>query len=157
VIEIVLYTPEIPQNTGGIARLCAATDTPLNLIEPLGFTIDDRHLKRAGLDYWPRVKLAVWPNFQAFLDARPAPPGRLVLSTSGNRGHAGTPYHLFAYQPGDLLVFGPESTGLPETMLEEAGHAVRIPITKNVRSLNLANAASIILYEALRQMDALPH
>ncbi len=155
-IEIVLYTPEIPQNTGSIARLCAATDTRLHLIEPLGFTIDDRHLKRAGLDYWPRVKLAVWPDFQAFLTSRPAPCGRLVLSTSGNRGHAGTPYHLFAYRPGDMLVFGPESTGLPEDMLEQASHAVRIPITKNVRSLNLANAASVILYEALRRLGALP-
>ncbi|NMC49386.1 MAG: tRNA (cytidine(34)-2'-O)-methyltransferase [Desulfovibrio sp.] len=155
-MEIVLYTPEIPQNTGSIARLCAATDTPLHLIEPLGFTIDDRHLKRAGLDYWPRVKLAVWPDFQTFLGARPTPPGRLVLSTSGNRGHAGTPYHLFPFQAGDLLVFGPESTGLPEDMLDRAGHAVRIPITKNVRSLNLANAASIILYEALRRLGTLP-
>lgn len=155
-IEIVLYTPEIPQNTGSIARLCAATDTPLHLIEPLGFTIDDRHLKRAGLDYWPRVKLAVWPDFQTFLDARPAPRGRLVPSTSGNRGHAGTPYHLFPFRDGDLLVFGPESTGLPEDMLDRAGHAVRIPITKNVRSLNLANAASVILYEALRRLGTLP-
>jgi len=155
VIEIVLFTPEIPQNTGNVARLCAGTDTRLHLIEPLGFSLADRYLKRAGLDYWPHVRLSVWPDLQAFLDAGRGS-RRLVLTTSGNRGHEGTPYHRFAFGPDDLLVFGPESKGLPETLLTAGHAAVRIPVTTHVRSHNLANAASIILYEALRQLGALP-
>lgn len=154
-IEIVLYHPEIPQNTGNVARLCAGTDTRLHLIEPLGFSLADRYLKRAGLDYWPHVRLSVWPDLQAFLDSRDGT-GRLILTTSGNRGHEGTPYHLFAFRPEDLLVLGPESKGLPEELLTAGHPAVRIPVSKNVRSHNLANAASILLYEALRQLSALP-
>jgi tRNA (cytidine/uridine-2'-O-)-methyltransferase len=155
VIEIVLYEPEIPQNTGSVARLCAGADIRLHLVEPLGFSLSDRYLKRAGLDYWPHVKLSVWRDFAAFLDSRDSP-GRLVLTTSGNRGHEGTPYHRFAFRPGDLLVFGPESKGLPESLLTAGHPAVRIPVTRYIRSHNLANAASILLYEALRQLDALP-
>jgi len=155
VIEIVLFNPEIPQNTGNVARLCAGTDTRLHLIEPLGFSLADRYLKRAGLDYWPHVRLSVWPDLQAFLDAGHGS-RRLVLTTSGNRGHAGTPYHRFAFHPDDLLVFGPESKGLPEGLLTAGHAAVRIPVSQNVRSHNLANAASILLYEALRQLGALP-
>lgn len=153
-IQIVLYHPEIPQNTGSIARLCAATDTPLNLVEPLGFSLADRYLKRAGLDYWPHVKLAVWPDWQAFLKS--ARPPRLVFTSSGNRGILGRPYHRFAFEPNDALVFGSESAGLPDDMLGDQERLVRIPIWGCVRSLNLANAASILLYEALRTTGGLP-
>ena len=153
-IHLVLYTPEIPQNTGSVARLCAATDTPLHLVEPLGFKLTDRYLKRAGLDYWPHVKLTVWPDWQAYLEG--ARPGRLVFTSSGNRGILGQDYHRFAYAPDDAIVLGPESTGLPEALLEGQAHLVRIPIWGCVRSLNLANAASILLYEALRATGGLP-
>ncbi|GAB6036365.1 tRNA (cytidine(34)-2'-O)-methyltransferase [Fundidesulfovibrio butyratiphilus] len=153
-IQIVLHHPEIPQNTGSIARLCAATDTPLNLIEPLGFSLADRYLKRAGLDYWPHVKLAVWSDWRAFLEG--AKPGRLVFTSSGNRGVVGRSYHQFPFSTDDALVFGSESSGLPDEMLGDRSHLVRIPIWGCVRSLNLANAASILLYEALRATGGLP-
>ena len=153
-IQLVLYQPEIPQNTGSIARLCAATDTPLHLIEPLGFKLTDRYLKRAGLDYWPHVKLSVWPDWQAFLQG--ATPGRLVFTSSGNRGIKGVDYHMFRYTAEDAIVLGTESTGLPESLLAGQESLVRIPIWGCVRSLNIANAASILLYEALRSTNALP-
>jgi len=153
-IQLVLHSPEIPQNTGSIARLCAATDTPLHLIEPLGFKLTDRYLKRAGLDYWPHVKLSVWPGWNEFLEG--ASPGRLVFTSSGNRGILGTQYHQFRYTPDDSIVLGSESTGLPEELLEGQADIVRIPIWGCVRSLNIANAASILLYEALRATSGLP-
>lgn len=152
-IEIVLFEPEIPQNTGSIARLCAATKTPLNLIRPLGFSLEDRYLKRAGLDYWPHVILAVWDDFTAFRQAKPDL--RLVATTAGNRGHAATAYQAFDYMPNDALLFGTESRGLPESLLNDAPARLRIPIWGQVRSLNLANAASIVLYEALRMTGEL--
>jgi tRNA (cytidine/uridine-2'-O-)-methyltransferase len=153
VIEIVLYEPEIPQNTGSIARLCAATRTPLHLIKPLGFSLEDRYLKRAGLDYWPHVNLAVWDDFAAYRAARPGQ--RLVATTAGNRGHVATAYHLFDYTAEDSLIFGTESRGLPESLLDTAPACLRIPIWGQVRSLNLANAASVVLYEALRRIGKL--
>ena len=153
-IQIVLHHPEIPQNTGSIAGLCAATGTPLNLIEPLGFSLADRYLKRAGLDYWPHVKLAVWPDWRTFLEK--AKPARLVFTSSGNRGVIGRAYHRFAFAADDALVFGSESKGLPDEMLDDRSLLVRIPIWGCVRSLNLANAASIVLYEALRATGGLP-
>lgn len=153
-IALVLVAPEIPQNTGSIARLCAATATPLHLVEPLGFKLTDRYLKRAGLDYWPHVNVRVWPGWQEFLHG--AAPGRLVVTSSGNRGIAGQAYHSFAYAPGDAIVFGCESAGLPESILAGREHLVRIPIRGCVRSLNIANAASIVLYEALRATGGLP-
>lgn len=152
-IEVVLFEPEIPQNTGSIARLCAATKTPLNLIKPLGFSLEDRYLKRAGLDYWPHVILAVWDDFDTFRRAKPEL--RLVATTAGNRGHAATTYHAFEYTRHDALVFGTESRGLPETILDAASACLRIPIWGQVRSLNLANATSIVLYEALRSVGEL--
>lgn len=148
-MEIVLYQPQIPPNTGSIARLCAATRTPLHLIEPLGFSIDDRHLKRAGLDYWPHVDVHVWPEWQAFLDQ--ARPSRLVATSA----RFGTPHHEFAFEAGDALVLGPEATGLPMRVIDSIPRLVRIPIWGEVRSLNLANAASVLLYEAYRQTGAL--
>jgi len=154
VISLVLNAPEIPQNTGSIARLCAATDTPLHLVEPLGFKLTDRYLKRAGLDYWPHVKLSVWGDWQAYLAG--ANPARLVFTSSGNRGFAGVAYHRFAYSLDDAIVLGTESCGLPEWMLAGQANLVRIPIRGCVRSLNLANAASILLYEALKTTGTMP-
>ncbi|WP_428569333.1 MAG: tRNA (cytidine(34)-2'-O)-methyltransferase [Solidesulfovibrio sp. DCME] len=152
-IEVVLFEPEIPQNTGSVARLCAATKTPLHLVKPLGFSLEDRYLKRAGLDYWPHVNLSVWESFDDFRAARPG--SRVVATTAGNRGHVAAAYHELAYGPDDALVFGTESRGLPEALIEAAGARVRIPIWGQVRSLNLANAASVVLYEALRRRGEL--
>ena len=147
-MHIVLFQPEIPPNTGSIARLCAATQTPLHLIAPLGFKIDDKHLKRAGLDYWPYVDVRFhdsWPNFLRQHGAA----SLLFFSKKAVRSY--TQAH---YQEEDFLVFGPETKGLPEELL--AAHsdcAFRIPMmTDAVRSLNLSNAVSIVLYEALRQL-----
>jgi tRNA (cytidine/uridine-2'-O-)-methyltransferase len=148
-MRIVLFEPEIPPNTGNIARLCAATKTPLHLIEPLGFTIDDKHLKRAGLDYWPHVNVTVHPNFGQFLEAV-APPRLVMATTKGSSAH-----HRFAFRPDDAIVLGPETRGLPMELME--GHPkVRIPIWGEVRSLNLSTATGILLYEALRQTDSIP-
>jgi len=148
-MRIVLYEPEIPPNTGNIARLCAATGTPLHLIEPLGFKIDDKHLKRAGLDYWPNVNLCVHPHWAAFEAACPLT--RVVLTSA--RG--GVPHHQFPFQPGDAIVLGPETRGLPESMFDLHPLRVRIPVLPAVRSLNLSTAAGILLYEALRQTGGL--
>ncbi|HZP40541.1 MAG TPA: tRNA (cytidine(34)-2'-O)-methyltransferase [Candidatus Binatia bacterium] len=146
-MHVVLVAPEIPQNTGSIGRLCVATDTTLHLIDPLGFTIDDRHLRRAGLDYWPHVRVVRHPDWETFTARRP--PGRLLcLTTRATRS-----YTTVRYREDDLLVFGCESRGLPPAI--RAAHAdtlFRIPIaSEHVRSLNLANAVAIVLYEALRQ------
>lgn len=152
-MRIVLFQPEIPPNTGNIARLCAATGTPLHLIEPLGFKIDDKHLKRAGLDYWPHVSLCVHPHWAACEAALTSTgePYRLIFTSA--RG--GAPLHDFAFLPHDVIVFGPETKGLPESILALSPHRVRIPITDKVRSLNLSTAAGIVLYEALRQTGGL--
>lgn len=143
-MHIVLYHPEIPPNTGNIARLCAATETQLHLIEPLGFSLDDRYLKRAGLDYWPNVTLAIWPNLDSYREGSGA--GRRLIMTSAREGK---PVHKFRFRPDDALVFGPESCGLPEDVKEQAASLVRIPTKDAVRSLNLSTAAGIVLYVAL--------
>ena len=148
-MHIVLYHPEIPPNTGNVARLCAATDTRLHLIEPLGFSLEDKHLKRAGLDYWPSVDLDVWGSWGEFLAGNPGV--RLVMTSV----HARVGYHEFIYRPGDMLVFGPETKGLPSELTGGAEHLVRIPVTKAVRSINLSTAAGVVLYEALRQTGGL--
>jgi tRNA (cytidine/uridine-2'-O-)-methyltransferase len=148
-MQIALYEPEIPPNTGTIARLCAATTTRLNLIEPLGFSLEDRYLKRAGLDYWPHVDKRVWPSWDAFLQGRDA--GRLVFTSA----RQGTAYHRFSFEPDDIIVLGPETRGLPPEVLEGAQHLVRMPIWGQVRSVNLANAAAVLLYEAYRQTGEL--
>jgi tRNA (cytidine/uridine-2'-O-)-methyltransferase len=149
-MQIVLYQPEIPPNTGNIARLCAATQTILHLVRPLGFSLEDKYLRRAGLDYWEHVQVRVWEDWQTFLQGNATK--RLVYS-SARRGAA---YHSFAYAPGDLLVFGPESRGLPPELTAPPAPCIRIPIWGRVRSLNIAASASIILYEALRQTGGLP-
>jgi tRNA (cytidine/uridine-2'-O-)-methyltransferase len=148
-MKLVLYQPQIPPNTGTIARLCAATMTALHLIEPLGFSIDDKHLKRAGLDYWKHVDIAVWKDWEAFLAA--VSPVRLIMTSARN----GVSYQDFAFQAEDSIVLGPETQGLPARLLADAAHLVRIPIWGSVRSLNLSNAASILLYEAYRQTGVL--
>lgn len=143
-MHIVLHEPEIPPNTGNVARLCAATGTALHLIEPLGFSIEDKYLKRAGLDYWPHVNVTVWPSFTAYLAGDGA--GRRLVMTSA-RG--GSPFHRFPFAPGDSLVFGPETRGLPGSVLALSEHRAHIPIRDAVRSLNLSTAAGIVLYQAL--------
>ncbi|PLX82561.1 MAG: tRNA (uridine(34)/cytosine(34)/5-carboxymethylaminomethyluridine(34)-2'-O)-methyltransferase TrmL [Desulfuromonas sp.] len=149
--HIVLIEPEIPPNTGNIARLCAATGTALHLVGPLGFSLDDRYLRRAGLDYWPAVKLQRWDSFDEL--ARAHPDGRFWYATK----RAKISYADAAFEEGDFLVFGKETAGLPEALLEKnPGRAIRIPIfTEAVRSLNLSTAAGIVLYEALRQAGRL--
>ena len=147
-MQIVLFEPEIPPNTGSVARLCAATLTTLHLIEPLGFKIDDKHLKRAGLDYWQFVDLHVHPSWQHFVDV--AAPKQLWFFSK----RASKSYTNVRYEDADFLVFGRETRGLPQRILDaNPERALRIPmISPGVRSLNLSNAVSIALYEALRQL-----
>lgn len=145
-MKIVLYEPEIPPNTGNVARLCAAYGVELHLIEPLGFKIDDKHLKRAGLDYWEHVRVTVWPNWSAFCFAQP---GRQIMATTKGC----IPLQSFAFEAEDLLIFGPETRGLPVEILTSSPHQVRIPMrpmaSGGVRSLNLATACGIFLFTAL--------
>lgn len=147
-IDVALWEPEIPPNTGNIARLCAATGSPLHLIGRLGFRLDDRSLRRAGLDYWPHVALQ---RHATLTDFETACAGRRLFCYSA---HAVRPYCAIAYEPGDCLVFGSESQGLPPSLLERCGDRVlTIPMPAgHVRSLNLATAVGIVLYEALRQL-----
>ena len=149
-MHIVLFEPEIPPNTGNIARLCAATQTPLHLIEPLGFSLSDRYLRRAGCDYWPHVPLSVWPSLTAYLEADGL--GRRLVAASAKQGQA---VHRLAFSPNDSLLFGKETKGLPDWVLELAPCRVRVPHGKQVRSLNLSTAAGIVLYQALACCDLL--
>lgn len=148
-LNVALFQPEIPQNAGNIARTCAATHTHLHFIEPLGFRLTDRYLKRAGLDYWPHVRLSVHSDLDAF---------RFKLGNSRwiyLSARSSIPYHQFQFQAGDCLLFGPETRGLPPDLLESAPpeHVLQIPIDRNrVRSLNLSTSVGIVLYEALRQL-----
>ncbi|WP_432821969.1 tRNA (cytidine(34)-2'-O)-methyltransferase [Trichloromonas sp.] len=149
--HIVLIEPEIPPNTGNIARLCGATGTILHLVGKLGFSIDDRQLKRAGLDYWDAIDVRRWDSLEQLQQAMPG--GRWwYTSKKAARSHVEADF-----LPGDLLVFGKETEGLPEALLaEHAERCIRIPIfSPIVRSLNLSTAAGIILYEALRQTGRL--
>jgi tRNA (cytidine/uridine-2'-O-)-methyltransferase len=148
-LHVALWEPEIPPNTGNIARLCAATGTPLHLIGRLGFRLDDRALRRAGLNYWPEVELHRHITLEEF-EAQMS--GRTLCFTA----HAGRPYTQAVYRPGDCLFFGGESQGLPKGLLERCGDRVlTIPMPAGkVRSLNLATAVAIVLYEALRQLHA---
>lgn len=145
-MNIVLYEPEIHSNTGNISRTCAITGTVLHLIKPLGFSLEDKYLKRAGLDYWEHLDLRIYENYDDFLDKNKG--GRcFFLSTKGERA-----YTDVAYQENDYLVFGPETRGLPMELMEKNWQNVcKIPMGENYRSLNLSNAAAIVLYEALRQ------
>lgn len=143
-MHIVLFEPEIPPNTGNIARLCAATQTPLHLIEPLGFSLSDRYLRRAGCDYWPHVPLTCWPSLQAYLAADGA--GQRLVAASAKKG---TPVHRLEFTANDSLLFGKETKGLLDWVLELAPCRVRIPHGKAVRSLNLSTSAGIVLYQAM--------
>lgn len=145
--SVVLFHPEIPQNTGNIMRLCANTDTPLHLIRPMGFELDSTKLKRAGMDYREYASVTVHDSFDAYLLAES--PGRLYgFARNGERSLAD-----LSYGPSDAFLFGPESTGLPEEVLKapEVTTSVRIPMTPHTRSLNLANSVAIAVYEAARQ------
>lgn len=145
--HIALVEPEIPPNTGSIARLCGATDSVLDLIHPLGFSTDDKHLKRAGLDYWPEVNIEYWQNFEAFLTAQDE--RKLFFYTT----KVDRPYFEAEYHPGDIFIFGRETKGLPEeTLALYHERCYTIPMSNPaIRSLNLAMSAGIVLYEALRQ------
>src|ERR671924_1586717 len=147
-MHVVLFEPEIPPNTGSVARLCAATLTTLHLIKPLGFKIDDKHLKRAGLDYWEFVDLRLHESWEDF-STQTAGENLLYFSK-----RAGTSYTQARYNDNHCLVFGPETRGLPQDLLDtNPERSYRIPMMGfGVRSLNLSNAVSIVLYEALRQL-----
>jgi tRNA (cytidine/uridine-2'-O-)-methyltransferase len=146
--HIVLVEPEIPANTGNIARTCAATGTVLHLVRPLGFLTDDRTLKRAGLDYWHAVQVVYHDSFEELKSQYPN--GRFFCATT----KAEHSYSQVAFRDGDFLVFGKETKGLsPEILEAHRGHLIKIPISDSVRSLNLSNSAAIVLYEALRQND----
>ena len=145
-MHVVLYAPEIPQNTGNIARTCAATRTDLILIEPLGFTLSDKYMKRAGLDYFSMVNIQVLPDFAALMAEFPQAQYHFA-STKAPRSYAEA-----VYGPDDFLVFGCETRGLPESLLSRVyDRCVRIPMRSDARSLNLSNSVAIVLYEALRQ------
>ena len=146
-LHVVLYQPEIPHNTGAVGRLCLATGARLHLIKPLGFSLEDKHLKRAGLDYWQEVDVRVWESFDA-LRAVAGEARFVFLTTKTQRSYWDTPLAGETY-----LVFGPETRGLPESLLQrETAHCLTIPM-KGTRSLNLATAVGIVLYEALRQQS----
>ena len=149
-MHIVFIEPEIPPNTGNISRTCAATDSVLHLVKPLGFNIDEKSVRRAGLDYWKYVKLEVHENLEEFLEKYK---GRQMyfVSTKGKKY-----YTEIEYKDEDILVFGKETAGLPRDLLaEHDDESIRIPMSANtrLRSLNLSNAANIVLFEALRQQD----
>ncbi len=145
-INIVLYSPEIPQNTGNISRTCAVTGARLHIIKPIGFEISDRTLKRAGLDYWDKLDVTYYENYEDFL--RQNEDGRKFYFSS----HAEKSYADVEYQSGDYLVFGCESVGLPRELVEaNSSSALRIPMRSDVRCLNLSNSVAIAVYEILRQ------
>lgn len=149
-INIVLYEPEIPGNTGNIMRTCVATNTKLHLIEPLGFSLDESHLRRSGVNYIDKLEYNVYKNFDEFKSKNK---GTYYYFT--RYGHK--PHTSFDYSNKDediYLIFGKESTGIPKEILrEDLDHCMRIPMSSNVRSLNLSNCAAIVLYEVLRQQD----
>ena len=145
-MNIVLYEPEMPANTGNIGRTCVATGTRLHLIEPLGFKLNEKALKRAGLDYWDKLDVTVYSDFQDFLDRNPG--AKIYMATT----KAPNGYTEASSEPDCYIMFGPESRGIPEDILvNHQETCVRIPMWGDIRSLNLSNSVSIILYEALRQ------
>ncbi|QEW05038.1 tRNA (uridine(34)/cytosine(34)/5-carboxymethylaminomethyluridine(34)-2'-O)-methyltransferase TrmL [Nitrincola iocasae] len=148
-INIVLYQPEIPPNTGNVIRLAANTGCHLHLIEPLGFSMEEKSLRRAGLDYHEYAQVQVWPDFETFLQQ--VNPTRLfALSTKGTQR-----YTQASFEAGDYLLFGPETRGLPAELLASlvSDHILRLPMHPNSRSLNLSNSVAVVVYEALRQQD----
>ena len=145
-MNIVLFEPEIPANTGNIGRTCVATNTKLHLIEPLGFRLDEKSLKRAGMDYWKDLDVATYIDYQDFLEKNPG--AKIYMATT----KAEKTYTEVSYEPDCFIMFGKESAGIPEEILvENKETCVRIPMVGDIRSLNLGNSAAIVLYEALRQ------
>jgi len=147
-VNIVLLEPEMPANTGNIGRTCVATGSVLHLIEPLGFRINDKMLKRAGLDYWDKLDVRRYVNFQDFLQKNPG--ARIFMATTKAR----QTYTDVSYEDGCYIMFGKESAGIPEEiLLDYRDTAVRIPMYDQIRSLNLGNSVAVVLYEALRQQN----
>lgn len=147
-MHIILHQPEIPANTGNIGRTCVATGTSLHLIEPLGFRINEKELKRAGMDYWPELDVTRYMNWEEFRERHP---GAVIwmATTKARRTYADV-----QYGPEDFLMFGKESAGIPEELLvADEAHCIRIPMRGDTRSLNLSNAVAVVLYEALRQQE----
>ena len=145
-MNIVLFEPEMPMNTGNIGRTCVATNTRLHLIEPLGFKLNEKAVKRAGLDYWDKLDVTVYSDFQDFLDRNPG--AKIYMATT----KAPKTYTEVEYEPDCYIMFGKESAGIPEEiLLDNQENCVRIPMWGDIRSLNLSNSVSIVLYEALRQ------
>ena len=154
-LHVVFVEPEIPSNSGNIARTCAATNTKLHLVKPLGFSLEDKYLKRAGLDYWPYVDLEVHESLDDFMNKygpKGSEPHRIFLATTKG-GHI---YTDFKYEDEDMILFGRETRGLPKDFIAKySENAIRIPMSEStrLRSFNLANSANIILFEALRQLN----
>ena len=147
-MHIVLHQPEIPANTGNIGRTCVATGTGLHLIEPLGFRLDERSIKRAGMDYWEHLDVTRYINYREFLEKNPG--AKIWMATT----KAKKIYTEAAFGMNDFIMFGKESAGIPEELLvENEENCIRIPMLDKIRSLNLSNAVAIVLYEALRQND----
>ncbi len=145
-LNIVLYEPEIPANTGNIGRTCVATGTKLHLIEPLGFSLSEKALKRAGMDYWSQLEVERYVNYEDFLQRNPG--AKIYMATT----KAKKIYSEASYEPDCYIMFGKESAGIPEEILvEHPEECVRIPMIGEIRSLNLSNSVAIVLYEALRQ------
>ena len=145
-LNIVLYEPEIPANTGNIGRTCVATGTKLHLIEPLGFSLSEKALKRAGMDYWSQLEVERYVNYEDFLQRNPG--AKIYMATT----KAKKIYSEASYEPDCYIMFGKESAGIPEeTLVEHPEECVRIPMIGETRSLNLSNSVAIVLYEALRQ------
>lgn len=150
-LHVVLVEPEIPGNTGNVARMCAGADIWLHLVRPLGFELDNRHLERAGLDYWPHVKLCVHDAFEAVEERFPRERLRLLTKTANEL------YTSIDVEPGEVFVFGRESTGLDDGILDRYDdRTYRIPIVEDVRSLNLSNSCAVVVYEGLRQLQWSP-
>ena len=148
-MNIVLLEPEMPSNTGNIGRTCVATDTALHLIEPLGFTLNEKKIKRAGLDYWDKLKLYIYSDFEDFIEKNPKARTRLFMATT----KAEKNYTQVSFEEDDYIMFGKESAGIPEEILvRDKESCIRIPMWGDIRSLNLSNSVSIILYEAYRQL-----
>ena len=145
-LNIVLFEPEIPANTGNIGRTCVATGTRLHLIEPLGFRLNEKSIKRAGMDYWEHLDVTRYINFEEFLDKNPG--AKIYMATTKGQ-HV---YTEVNYEPDCYIMFGKESAGIPEEILvEHPDNCIRIPMLSEIRSLNLSNSVAVVLYEALRQ------
>ena len=146
-VNIVLVSPKIPQNTGTIGRTCVSTGATLHIIKPIPFELDEKRIRRAGLDYWPHLDLHVWENIEAFWDAHPVDERHFFATTKTDRIYFDT-----AFQPGDFIYFGSEDTGLPESVMAKRDEGrITIPMKREYRSLNQSNAVSIVLYEVVRQ------